>query len=233
MNLYQEVIHADDADFSFRAELYDIFLGRFTHIGENSRDVIDAVRLDLTRNLNGVLQPIQDEAAHTLAQLVPDSTEWTTLPLQQTVLRLVGLMSGRVFVGLPLSRDEEWLAASINFTVDVSQSRLGMLRWNRWVRPFVLRFLPEVRHMMVEQKRAHEWMRPLVDDLMRGSEGFVEEKAKAAKPGSRGAFISWMMKYLPGELRTSETIGNGQMVLSFAAIHTTSTTATFVSRTPC
>ncbi|KAF6815875.1 cytochrome p450 monooxygenase [Colletotrichum plurivorum] len=227
MNLYQEVIHADDADFSFRAELYDVFLGRFTHIGEDARDVIDAVRLDLTRNLNGVLQPIQDEASHALAELVPESTEWTTLALQKTVLRMVGLMSGRVFVGLPLSRDEEWLAASVNFTVDVSRSRLGMLRWNRWIRPFVLRFLPEVRHMIGEQKRAHEWMRPLVDDFIRDSEGVGEEKPKTAKPGSRGAFISWMMKYIPGELRTAETIGNGQMLLSFAAIHTTSTTTTF------
>ncbi|KAF9871834.1 hypothetical protein CkaCkLH20_10768 [Colletotrichum karsti] len=224
MNLHQEVIHADESEFSFGAELYDVFLGRYTHIGESNHDIIGAVRVDLTRNLNAVLQPIQDEMNHAIGQLVGDSGEWKTLNVHKTILRMVGLMSGRVFVGLPLSRDEEWLAASINFTVDVSKSRLAMLRLHPWIRPFFLRTLPEVRHMIGEQKKAHEWMRPLVADFTRDQYKLEE---KPAKPGQRGAFISWMMKYLPEEQRTAENIGNGQMLLSFAAIHTTSSTTTF------
>ncbi|KAI8296096.1 Cytochrome P450 monooygenase 3 [Colletotrichum sp. SAR 10_98] len=223
MTLYQEVIHAAESEFSFGAELYDVFLGKYTHIGVDNPDVIGAVRVDLTRNLNGVLQPIQDEVRHGMEQLVGSSTEWQTFNLHKTILRMVGLMSGRVFVGLPLSRDEEWLAASINFTVDVAKSRVAMLRLHPLIRPFFLRFLPEVQHMLREQKRAQEWMKPLVSDFVQ-NEFNLEEKAK---PGSRGAFISWMMKYLPQERRTAEAVGNNQMLLSFAAIHTTSSTTTF------
>ncbi|TDZ49881.1 Cytochrome P450 monooygenase 3 [Colletotrichum trifolii] len=224
MNLYQEVIQSDDSTFSFNAELYDIFLGKYTHIGEPSRDLINAVRIDVNRNLTSILQAIQDEAHHGMSQLVGDSTDFRAFNLYTTVLRMVGLMSGRVFVGLPLSRDEEWLAASINFTTDVAKSRLAMMNMKSWLRPFFLRFLPEVQHLLGEQKRAHNWMRPLVGDILQTSRDIDE---KAVKPGSTGAFISWMMKYLPQEQRTAENVGNGQMVLSFAAIHTTSSTTTF------
>ncbi|KAK2760595.1 cytochrome p450 monooxygenase [Colletotrichum kahawae] len=224
MTLYQEVIHAAESEFSFGAELYDVFLGKYTHIGVDNPDVIGAVRVDLTRNLNGVLQPIQDEVRHGMEQLVGPSAEWQTFNLHKTILRMVGLMSGRVFVGLPLSRDEEWLAASINFTVDVAKSRVAMLRLHPLIRPLFLGFLPEVQHMLKEQKRAQEWMKPLVADFVQNELNLEE---KPAKPGSRGAFISWMMKYLPQERRTAEAVGNNQMLLSFAAIHTTSSTTTF------
>ncbi|KAK1658723.1 cytochrome P450 [Colletotrichum godetiae] len=223
MNLYQEVIQAPDTEMSFAAEIYDIFLGRYTHVGESRGEVIEAVRVDLTRNMSGVLRPIQEEAQFGLNQLIGDSAEWKTFNSYHMVLRMIGLMSGRVFVGLPLSREEDWIRASITFATDVGKSRMAALQWNPWIRPFVLPFLPEVRHTRRALQKANEHMRPLVKEVLRN--GNLPDE-KPAKPGAPGAFVSWMMKYLSAKEKTPETMGTNQMLLSFAAIHTTSGTTT-------
>lgn len=214
------------SELSFHAEVYDAFVGRYSHVGESRGEVVKAVQYDLTRSLPGVLLPIQEEVRVGMKQLFGQSNEWKAFNANQLALRMVALMSGRVFVGLPLSRDEEWLRASITFTTNVAKCRIAALQWNPWVRPFVLRFLPEVRHVRQELHRATEWMRPLVNEILQ-NEHAVEDKL--AKPGTRGAFISRMMNYLPDHMKTAEEMGIDQMLLSFASIHTTSSTTTFVS----
>ncbi|KAK2007311.1 cytochrome P450 [Colletotrichum eremochloae] len=224
MNLYQEVIQAPESELSFAAEIYDIFLGKYTHVGEPRHEVVEAVRVDLTRNLSGILLPIQEEVKFAMKQMFGGLEDWKSFNAYHLVLRMVALMSGRVFVGLPLSRDEEWINASITFATDVGKCRMAALEWNPWIRPWVLPFLPEVRHMRRALQKANEWMTPLVDEVLR-NESALEEKP--AKPGAPGAFVSWMMKYTSPRSKTSETMGTNQMLLSFAAIHTTSSTATF------
>ncbi|KAJ0158966.1 Ent-kaurene oxidase [Colletotrichum tanaceti] len=231
MKLYNEVIHAPESELSFAAELYDSFLGKYTHIGESRTEIVESVRVDLTRNLSGILRPVQEEARLAMKQMTAGGdpaagTGWRALNAYHLTLRLVALMSGRVFVGLPLSRDEGWIRASITFATDVAKCRMAALNWNAWARPWVLPFLPEVRHMRRALHKANEWMRPLVDEvLLRGEGALVGEKP--VQPGAPGAFVSWMMKYLSVRDRNSETMGTNQMLLSFAAIHTTSTTTTF------
>ncbi|KAK2026404.1 cytochrome P450 [Colletotrichum zoysiae] len=224
MKLHQEVIHAPESELSFAREIYEIFLGKYTHLGEPRHEVGETVRGDLTRNLTGILPPIQEEVKHAMKQMVAGGPEdWKSANAYHLVLRLVALMSGRVFVGLPLSRDEEWIKASTTFTTDVAKCRMAALEWNPWVRPWVLPFLPEVRHMRRALQRANEWMKPVVDEVLR-NESALEEKP--AKPGAPGAFVSWMMKHTSPRDKTSEHMGINQMLLSFAAIHTTSSTAT-------
>jgi hypothetical protein len=36
------------------------------------------------------------------------ATEWTSVPIQPLLLKLVGRMTNRVFIGLPLCRDQKW-----------------------------------------------------------------------------------------------------------------------------
>ncbi|KAK1997994.1 cytochrome P450 [Colletotrichum falcatum] len=224
MSLYQEVIHAPESELSFAAELYDIFLGKYTHLGEPRPEIVGAIRVDLTRNLTGILLPIQEEVKFAMEQMFGGLQDWKAFNAYHVALRLVALMSGRVFVGLPLSRNEEWIKASITFTTDVGKCRMAALEWNPWIRPWVLPFLPEVRHMRRALQKANEWMAPLVDEVIR-NESALEEKP--AKPGAPGAFVSWMMKHMSPHNKTSENMGTNQMMLSFAAIHTTSSTATF------
>jgi len=42
--------------------------------------------------------------------------EWRTIKPYPSILRLVARISARVFLGLPLCRDEKWLEISTEFT---------------------------------------------------------------------------------------------------------------------
>jgi len=42
--------------------------------------------------------------------------DWSTIKPYHSVLRLVARISARVFLGLPLCRNEEWLEISTEFT---------------------------------------------------------------------------------------------------------------------
>ncbi|KAF5658384.1 gibberellin cluster-C13-oxidase [Fusarium denticulatum] len=62
-------------------------------------------------------------------------------------------------------------------------------------------------------------MSPLISKVLQDDgqlHGIDADQSKA-----RGSFISWLLRHLPEELRTPEQVGLDQMLVSFAAIHTT------------
>lgn len=42
--------------------------------------------------------------------------EWVTIQPYHSILKLVARISARIFLGLPLCRDERWLEISTDFT---------------------------------------------------------------------------------------------------------------------
>lgn len=94
---------------SFRREMYDRFLGKYTAVAPNSHAMVQAVKIDLTRAMGGNVLPIlQDEAGFAAQQCLSVQGGWKDVTLYSATTRMIALMSGRVFVGLPLSRNEEW-----------------------------------------------------------------------------------------------------------------------------
>ncbi len=109
-------------------------------------------------------------------------------------------------------------------------------------------FLASVRRSRAYLAKAQRWMQPLVADILSQE----REKSGPIQVGARGTFVSWLLDYLPEHLKTPERIGSDQMIVSstgplcgsrltglltsnqvsFAAIHTTSSTGTLV-RPPC
>ncbi|KAK8017702.1 gibberellin cluster-C13-oxidase [Apiospora rasikravindrae] len=224
MKLFNEAMHAPTTHLSFLRNVYDLFLGLYTHIGRQHEDLILTIRSDLTKNLPAMLPLLQDEIDHGLPKEFGTSGQWTPLPAYMKMLRLVALVSGRIFVGLPLCREETWIHASISYTTDVAAVMHASQKWNSVVRPLVAPFLPEVRKAQADLKHARKCVAPLVDEVM---QKYDAEKPAKVKVGGRGTFISWMLKYQPDDQRTAERVGINQMVLSFVSIHTTSMTITF------
>src|SRR3569833_376155 len=58
-------------------------------------------------------------------------------------------------------------------------------------------------------------MEPLVHEIMSQH----NEKDGPVKIGSRGTFISWLLKYLPEEYKTPERIGTDQMLVRQGQAH--------------
>ena len=222
MSMLQEVIHAPAEQMSFMHEVNERFLGDYTKVGEDRVELVTTVRGDLTKSIGSILSILQDEAAYATEKEFKQPQDWTAFKIYPKMLNLVALLSGRVFVGLPLSREEEWVKLSIEYTLDVGGAAKAATNWNPTIRPFVLPFMPEVRKTKDALARAQKAMAPLVRDILAEHD---REKSGPIKAGSRGTFISWILKNSADGLKTARRVGESQMIVSFAAIHTTSMTS--------
>ena len=88
--------------------------------------------MDLTRAIGALMPDIEEEVGYAVrrefGEVLSDSGGdeegnkeggWKEVPLHEKVLQIVSVVSSRVFVTKELSRREEWIQASIQYTADV------------------------------------------------------------------------------------------------------------------
>jgi hypothetical protein len=80
--------------------------GKYTGLGKNDVPLIESVSNELTMNMNITLALLQDEIHYT-EEGIGDFLDWTGVKMFEKLLRIVALVNIRIFVGQPLSRDEE------------------------------------------------------------------------------------------------------------------------------
>ncbi|KAF9772115.1 hypothetical protein IL306_010199 [Fusarium sp. DS 682] len=215
---------------SIIAEHEDRFQGKYTHITTIKPEIPATIRQDVTRHIPSIILDFQNELAYA-SQSWPTTSKWTSVPLYKTMLRTVALLSGRSFVGLPLCRDEGWLQASIGYTVDCISIGDQLHAWNPVLRPIIGPFLPSVRSVRRYLRSAADLMAPLISHALQQEMSSKVQDLDGYGSGTteaRGTFISWLLRHLPEELRTPDQVGLDQMLVSFAAIHTTSMALTKV-----
>lgn len=221
-----EVRLLPEEKLSFQKEIERIFLTAHTKFGKDAPAVVKTIKTDLTRHVASTTGPLQDELHYALDTEFGGTCEsWTKVVLLQKVLRIVALISGRVFVGRPLSRNEEWLQTSINYTADCIKAKNAVVQWPAWTRYFVAPFLPEIQKVQAHTNKAAQLLKPVINGCIRR---FREGKGLGGESGDefeddQGAFVSWMMKHTSPELRENPyNLAVNQLTLSFASIHTTS-----------
>ncbi|CVL02151.1 gibberellin cluster-C13-oxidase [Fusarium mangiferae] len=228
MSVFHEIHNMPNEYISVIAEHEDKFQGKYTHITTVRPEIPATIRQDLTRNMPSIILELQDELAYA-SQQWPRTSNWTSVSLYEMMLRTVALLSGRAFVGLPLCRDQGWLQASIGYTVHCVSIRDQLHTWSPVLRPIIGPFLPSVRSVRRHLRFAAEIMAPLISHVLQEDENQHRADAPLAdQTKERGTFISWLLRHLPEELRTPEQVGLDQMLVSFAAIHTTTMALTKV-----
>ncbi|KAM0289470.1 hypothetical protein ACHAO9_006123 [Fusarium lateritium] len=206
------------------------FQGKYTHITTIRPEIPAAIRQELTRDLSNIILDFEDEMDY-VTQHWPKSSDWTTVPLYEMMVRAVALLSSRSFIGLPLSREEAWLQASIGYTVDCVSIRDQLHAWNPILQPIIGPFLPSVRSVRKYLRLASDWMTPLIKQTLEQEKYHLtlrSDKSESSSSETRGTFISWLLRHLPEGLKTPERVGVDQMLVSFAAIHTTTAALTKV-----
>jgi cytochrome P450 len=184
-------------------------------------EIIKAVKVDLTRHITSNLDGLQDEIRYGFDKEIGPCEDWTPVYLYYKLARIIALMSGRVFVGLPLSREEEWIDATVNYTRDVMLAREAIIAKPPIIRDLVARFLPAVRSVKRYGERGAVFLAPLIKEILaREANGKTFEPSPEEE--SRGTMVAWMLKYAKD--RSVRTIADAQMSLSFAAIFTTTAT---------
>lgn len=150
---------------------------------------------------------------------MPADSNWAEVDIHHVLLRVVAMVSGRVFIGPELCRTEQYLDAAINYTMEVMGAQRAVQRLQPWQRPFLAPRLPPVKRLQQRLKEAHAFMQPVVD----------RRRAAAGDPSYEkpNDMLQWLIDdqdKFPD--KNSQNLAQVQMGLGFAAIHTTTLTAT-------
>ncbi|OBT60670.1 hypothetical protein VE03_09880 [Pseudogymnoascus sp. 23342-1-I1] len=216
-----EVKSLPENKVSFTKDAQHVFTYKVTGIGEESHEILSAIKIDLTRNLNNVLDGLQDEARYAINSEFGPCEDWTPQPVYSKLTRIVALLSGRIFVGRPLSRDEAWVKATINYTWACVQASYACKRYSPYLRNFVGPYLKEVKNLKKLRQEGADLLQPIMNHLLQKTES--EKLSLDGFDDEPGTFCSWILKYTNEKERASALhLANSQMAISFAAIHTTS-----------
>ncbi|KAK4247459.1 cytochrome P450 [Corynascus novoguineensis] len=176
------------------------------------------IKASLTPALVRLNSTISSEVQLSIDQELPPCDDWTSVNINQKLLRIVALVSGRVFIGEELSRSEEYLDAAINYTVELMEARRAVDEMAPWKRPFLANRLPQVKRLDERLAQADRFLRPVVASR--------RQLPDSERPDD---MLQWIMS---GQEKfrqySTEELARLQLGISFAAIHTTSVTATNV-----
>lgn len=151
---------------------------------------------------------------------LPIGADWTEININQKLLRIVAKVSGRIFIGPELCHAEDYIDASINYTVEVMNAvrEINSLNWFRDLRA---PYLPSVRRLDRRVEQALNFLQPVVQERVNAAKNDPEWE----RPDD---MLQWVMDSLvkEGKKVNVENIARLQLGLSFAAIHTTTLSTT-------
>jgi cytochrome P450 len=207
-----------DDVISFEDAIEQTMHAKYTKLITRARFIPHTIKSSLTPSLVRLNPSIADEVKESLSKEFPRCDDWTPININSKLLRIVALVSGRVFIGTELSRSEEYLDAAIHYTVELMNARQAVDRMRPWKRPFLANRLPEVKTLNQRLKEAEKFIRPIIDARQR--------MADNEKPDD---MLQWLMDSLSqGKFKqdTYAQLSDAQLAITFAAIHTTTLTAT-------
>ncbi|KAL2023330.1 hypothetical protein VTK56DRAFT_3068 [Thermocarpiscus australiensis] len=191
---------------------------KYTKIMTGQALIPHTVKTSLTPALVRLNPSVAEEVQESFRRELPPCDDWTPININQKLLRIVALVSGRVFIGSELSRSEEYLDAAINYTVEVMQARQAIEKMRPWLRPLAAGRLPEVRKLNQRIKQADKFLRPIVAARRRMGPSEKPDDMLQWIIDSQGKFKNY----------STEELARLQLGISFAAIHTTTLTTTNV-----
>ena len=211
-HVMDEVRSLPEDKLSLRREVYYKMHGRYTDLGTDHPVGIGAIRTDLTNNIGRMLPEMQDECIYALEREIGRAPEWTKVSLYQKLLQLSALTNGRMFVGLPLSRNQDWIDMSIKYTMDMIHGIRAVQQIKPMLRPVLAPRLPEIKNLKDYNRRGAKILRPYIDAVLQ-ARNWSDAKERPAK--NQYNLISWMLnqmdlKKVDFELLASEQLFAGK-----------------------
>ncbi|KAF2106351.1 cytochrome P450, partial [Lophiotrema nucula] len=202
---------------SFEKALHREFAGAYTGIGVHHAAMTQNLQ-DLNRQGHQVVDLLVEEAKLACAELPPVG------PAGFTVLQLIAQISGRVFVGLPLSRNPEWIGMNIGYLFDSFGAAARLTSWPWWCRPFVALFAKETRSLQKHREKAALMLKPVIEQRIQDHErGAV--KNESDRPVD---MIQWTLENRGFKARTAEEHMEIQLALLSVSLLGTTILTSFV-----
>lgn len=153
---------------------------------------------------------------------MPPCEDWTALPIYSKLALMAATISGRIFVGPGLCNDPVYLESSIGYTFDLIEAQQAIKHIRPILKPFLAPRLQPVKDLMERRQLMTAKLGP---EVRRRRDG-ENSDPNFQKPDD---LLQWVLDRSKGtESDTVESITNLQLSIIFAAIHTTTMTATHV-----
>jgi len=214
-----ELKRLPDDVLSFNEAIEESLQAKYTGVETNIEMLPRLVKTSLTPALVRLNPIISDEVVEAIRNELPRSSEWTEVKIMEKLMRIIAMASGRVFVGPELCRNEDYIDSAINYTVDVLKAIQKVSTIPPWIRPFLAPRRPEVRRVQRRITEAVDFLKPIVQSRREAS-----QDPEYQKPDD---MLQWMIdaQEKSGD-KDNNNLARYQLAISFAAIHTTSLTAT-------
>ena len=178
---------------------------------------LKSVSVDLTRHIAKIMGDLDEELTYAFEKLLPACDDWTEVYPGKLLPEVVALASGRIFVGLPLCRDPEFVKSTITFTVDVFLAGEELNKYPKVLRPLIAPWLKLVKICKQQHLTMERLLKP-----------HLEERSTMMKRGEElpSDMMTWVIKNSDDKDKFDlEHQASCQLNVSLAAIHTTTMTA--------
>ncbi|TDL14450.1 cytochrome P450 [Rickenella mellea] len=179
---------------------------------------IHVLRTQLTRNLDSVFPDVKDEIMTAFEEIIPSSDNWVSVNALETFMKIVTRVSNRVFVGLPVCRDPEYIRLNMEYTKQVVKVAILVALTPCFLRPLVGRLFSPVNSGV---SCAMKHLGPMIDDRVR-----KYALHGSAYPNKQNDLLSWLIEKAQGSEQEARNICIRVLAVNMAAIHTTSMTFT-------
>ena len=146
-------------------------------------------------------------------------TEWKSVEIFTTVLRTVARTSSRVFVGLPLCRNEDWLTVETRFTGDIIITTNKLASIPKPIRPLYAWMFNPTKLISSHRKKARTLLGPVIQRRFEEERLAKENGTIYKKPDD---MLQWLTERVEPRHKNIEDLSELQLLSNLASIHATS-----------
>ena len=201
---------------SFRNFLYSYWFGRYSYIGQYSHELESAIRVGMGKDVDKQLRTLMDETHFAVDQHIGECQSWKEVRLSSTFHAIIALTTFRMFVGLPLSRNQTWLHATTQYASTLEKFSTAVRAW-----PEALRWLAAPLIWFNSVRKHQQVFINMLDPIVRSTKQVRRAQSEGVADKNANTLIEWMLSYYRGREATASEITGAQLTASFAAIHST------------
>jgi hypothetical protein len=140
--------------------------------------------------------------------------------LNKTLLRIVSIVIGEVAIGPEHSKDQRYLDIALNYTIEVFSAVAAVQSIPPMLRMIMAPFTSQIRALRKRERDATRFFAPILE---------ARHQAAAQNEPPPDDMMTWMVKRgAKFEVQNLARQAHLQLGITFAAVHTTTTTATSV-----
>ncbi|PBK82189.1 cytochrome P450 [Armillaria gallica] len=181
---------------------------------------VEVIRGAFTRNIAACFADVQDEIRAAFSDHIPMTEDWIEVPAYQAALQIICRASNRMFIGLPLCRNQEYIDLNINHVINAFNCAYVLNLLPDFLKPIVAFFTTPRRRAVA---KAEEFLGQNIRERLH-----QEDVHGKDWPGKPNDMLSWLLDASKGvkERRTVRELSIEMLGVNIGAIHTTTTAFT-------